>query len=167
MQNLKIRQGKDTTTIFFMDLLPTPQGYHHTQPPGDFSVTDDNVNHAEAIYVPDVPILMGETFRKQPKHKSNITYVPLPTTILDHLVWWTYTWFLIFQRKPIFNTESKLLNFLSVKTCKGQRNKEVSQVLYVLQEVNSFRGFEISSYNGGSATAPDPVLIGLMPTNTA
>jgi hypothetical protein len=90
------------------------------------NVTVDDVNRAEAIYGPQVPLLKGKMVRRCPEHIANVPRVALPTPVLKHHPTDEINMdFLFVNGTPYLHTKSTVIKFLSIQQCKGRGKKEM------------------------------------------
>jgi hypothetical protein len=113
------------------------------------NVTVDDVNRAEAIYGPQVPLLKGKMVRRRPEHTTNVPRVPLSTPILQHHPTDEINMdFMFVNGTPYLHTKSTVIKFLSIQQCKGRGKKEMERGIDKVVSQFTQRGFKIVAFNG-------------------
>ena len=113
------------------------------------SVTVADVNRAEAIYGPQVPLLKGKMVRRRPEHIVNVPRVPISTHILKHHPTDEINMdFMFVNGAPYLHTKSTVVKFLSVQYCTGRGRKEMERGIDKVTSKFTQRGFDITAFNG-------------------
>ena len=93
-------------------------------------VTVGDIDRADAIYGPAVPLLKGNTVRKRPEHVHEIERIPLPLPIADNYKNATLLMDYFFVNgRPFFLTRSKKIDFYTVQACTGRGKVELQKGL--------------------------------------
>jgi hypothetical protein len=110
--------------------------------------TVDDINRAEAIYGPQLPMLKGKTVRKRQEHTKHRARVPIPSPILEqHPEVRLFMDFFFVNGRPFFHTLSDLIDFRTVQACKGKGATECRNHLDEIINKHESRGFKITDYH--------------------
>ena len=95
-------------------------------------VTINDIDRAEYIYRPTIPILQGKITRTTPVTKTTSTTPVSPLILQHHQNIDLYCDFLFVNKLLFLHTKSKNINFLSIQSCKNRTsNTIINGLLYV------------------------------------
>jgi hypothetical protein len=111
-------------------------------------ITSDDVNRAQLIYGPPVPILKGKMKRIQLTSK-HIKRVALPPPILEHHHdLHLYVDFFYVNKLPFLHTKSSKINFLTVQSGPNRTKGTIQSGIEAVLTTYKARGFNITYVHG-------------------
>ena len=111
-------------------------------------ITGDDINRAQIIYGPPIPILKGKMKRIKPESK-NITRIPLPPPVLKHhRNLQLYIDFFFVNKMPFLHTKSSKINFLTVQSGPNRTKGTIKASIDSVLTIYNARGFNISDVHG-------------------
>ena len=107
-------------------------------------VTINDIDRAEHIYGPAMPILQGKMTRTTPVTKTTSTTPVSPLILQHHQNIDLYCDFLFVNKLLFLHTKSKNINFLSIQSCKNRTSNTVINGLLYVKSKYVNRGFTLS-----------------------
>ncbi len=112
-------------------------------------VTVDDVNRAEAIYGPQIPMLRGKMVRQIQREFTSVPRVELPSPLLKrHPTDEIDMDFLFVNKNPFFYTKTKNVKFRAVQPQTGRGKKETGKALKRIVNTIEQRGIRVTALNG-------------------
>jgi hypothetical protein len=128
-------------------------------------ITGDDINRAQLIYGPPIPILKGKMKRIKPENK-NITRMPLPPPVLQHhRNLQLYIDFFFVNKMPFLHTKSSKINFLTVQSGPNRTKGTIIAGIDSVISLYNARGFNISNVHGDNEFNIPALEASLRPTN--
>ena len=88
-------------------------------------ITIDHINRADAIYVPQIPILQGKDIRSMPEHYKTTPRIPLHPNIAKATTLWKYIWIFLCKYNPFPKNKTKEIYFRSVQAYNSRVKSDI------------------------------------------
>ena len=108
-------------------------------------VNVDDINRAETIYGPALPLLQGKMTRVRPEFAGKIPTVTLPLQIAqNHKHVQIHIDFFYVNKMHFLHTKSEKINFLSVELCNRRNADQIIDAINRVRQIYQHRGFRVT-----------------------